>query len=36
MSNHNDATCIRTLGVLGTLLFGFFLVMIFLARALVY
>lgn len=36
MSNQTDTSCMRTLGVLGGLLFGFFLAMIFLARALVY
>lgn len=36
MSNQSDASCMRTLGILGGLLFGFFLAMIFLARALIY
>jgi hypothetical protein len=36
MSEHNDSTCLRTLSMLGVLLFGFFLAMIFLARTIVY
>jgi len=36
MSVQSDSSCLRTLMVMGTGLFGFFLAMIFLARAIVY
>jgi hypothetical protein len=36
MNNQSDASCLRTLTVVITSLFGFFLAMIFLARAIVY
>jgi hypothetical protein len=36
MSNQEDAKCMRTLTMVISALFGFFIAMIFLARAIVY